>query len=75
MIIAAIAELERGLICERVSAGIRNARARGKRLGRTRQYVDLDRLAELRASGQSLMQIASLLNVGYGTIRDRLQTQ
>jgi len=75
VIMAAIAELERGLICERVNAGIRNARARGKRLGRPRQNVDMDRLAELRASGKSLMQIAATLKVGYGTIRDRLQTQ
>jgi DNA invertase Pin-like site-specific DNA recombinase len=74
-IVAAVAELERNLICERVSAGIRNARARGKRLGRPRQQVDLERLAELRASGKSLMQIAAMLKVGYGTIRDRLRTK
>src|SRR5271167_1180857 len=51
VIIAAIAELERGLICERVNAGIRNARARGKQLGRPRQYVDPDRIVEMRAAG------------------------
>lgn len=45
-IISAVAQLERDLICERVSAGIRNARAKGKRLGRPRQYVDSDRIAE-----------------------------
>ncbi len=33
-IVAAVAQLERDLICERVSAGIRNARAKGKHLGR-----------------------------------------
>jgi DNA invertase Pin-like site-specific DNA recombinase len=74
VIIAAKAELEPGLICERVSAGIRNARAKGKRLGRPRQYVALDRIVELQASGKSLRQIAAELNVGYGTIRDRLQS-
>jgi DNA invertase Pin-like site-specific DNA recombinase len=73
-IISAIAELERGLICERVSAGIQNARAKGIRLGRPRQYVDLDRLSEMRASGMSLCQIAAALKVGYGTVRERLQT-
>jgi transposase len=28
---------------------------------------------ELQASGKSLRQIAAVLNVGYGTVRDRLQ--
>jgi DNA invertase Pin-like site-specific DNA recombinase len=73
-IISAVAQLERDLICERVSAGIRNARAKGKRLGRPHQYVDLERIVELRASGMSLRKVATLLNVGYGTVRDRLGT-
>ena len=34
VIIGAIAELERSLIAERVRAGLRNAKAKGKRLGR-----------------------------------------
>ncbi len=73
VIIAAIAELERGLICERVTAGIRNARAKGKRLGRPRQYVDTDRIVDMRSSGMSLREIAAALKIGYGTIRERLQ--
>ncbi len=39
-IIAAIAQLERSLIVERVRAGLRRARAEGKRLGRPRLKVD-----------------------------------
>jgi len=39
-IIAAIAQLERSLIVERVLAGLRRARAEGKRLGRPRLKVD-----------------------------------
>jgi DNA invertase Pin-like site-specific DNA recombinase len=73
-IISAVAQLERDLICERVSAGIRNARANGKRLGRPRQFVSLDRITEMQASGKSLRQIAVALKVGYGTVRARLQT-
>ena len=38
-IIAAIAQLERSLIVERVRAGLRRARAEGKRLGRPRLQV------------------------------------
>src|SRR5437899_3790593 len=39
-IIAAIAQLERSLIVERVKSGLRRARAEGKRLGRPRLKVD-----------------------------------
>src|SRR2546428_695022 len=46
-IIAAIAQLERSLIAERVRAGLRRARAEGKRLGRPPLHVDLARLASV----------------------------
>jgi hypothetical protein len=39
----AVAQLERDLIRERVSAGIRNARANGKKLGRPTSTVDRER--------------------------------
>jgi DNA invertase Pin-like site-specific DNA recombinase len=74
VIISAIAELERGLICERVSAGIRNARSNGKRLGRPSKYVDIDRIREMRAAGIGLRQIAVALKIGYGTVRERLNS-
>src|SRR5437870_7338324 len=44
-IIAAIAQLERSLIAERVRAGLRRARAEGKRLGRPPVQVDPTKLA------------------------------
>jgi DNA invertase Pin-like site-specific DNA recombinase len=44
-VLGAVAELERSLIVERVRAGLRNARAKGKRLGRPRVGVDPSRLA------------------------------
>jgi DNA invertase Pin-like site-specific DNA recombinase len=40
-VLGAVAELERSLIVERVKAGLRNARAKGKRLGRPRRIVDV----------------------------------
>jgi DNA invertase Pin-like site-specific DNA recombinase len=73
-IVSAVAQLERDLIRERVSAGIRNARANGKRLGRPKSRVDRERILELKAQGQSLRQIAANLGVGYGTVRARLPT-
>ncbi len=48
-VLGAVAELERSLIAERVKAGLRNARAKGKKLGRPRVAVDAARVAALRA--------------------------
>src|ERR1700680_1458126 len=47
-VLGAVAELERSLIAARVRAGLRNARAKGKRLGRPRVLVDAARIASLR---------------------------
>src|SRR5579863_4493679 len=52
-VLGAVAELERSLICERVRAGIRNAKAKGRKLGRPRVTVDAARIAVLRAQGHS----------------------
>src|SRR5271167_3466937 len=73
-IVSAVAQLERDLIRERVAAGIRNARANGKKLGRPMRAVDPDRILQMRAEGQTLQQIAANLGVGYGTVRARLLT-
>src|ERR1700681_3928028 len=73
-IVSAVAQLERDLIRERVNAGIRNARANGKRLGRPKRSVDRGEILKLKAEGQSLRQIAASLGVGYGTVRTRLLT-
>jgi DNA invertase Pin-like site-specific DNA recombinase len=73
-IVSAVAQLERDLIRERVTAGIRNARANGKRLGRPKSSVDRAQVLQLREQGQSLQQIATNLGVGYGTVRARLLT-
>jgi DNA invertase Pin-like site-specific DNA recombinase len=71
-IVSAVAQLERDLIRERVSAGIRNARANGKKLGRPTSTVDRDQILQLKTEGQSLRQIAASLGIGYGTVRSRL---
>lgn len=57
-VLGAVAELERSLIVERVKAGLRNARAKGKRLGRPRKIVNAARIAELRKQGRSWRKIA-----------------
>lgn len=47
-VLGAVAELERSLIVERVRAGLRNARAKGKKLGRPQLKLDCARMARLR---------------------------
>lgn len=66
-VLGAVAELERSLIAERVRAGLRNARAKGKRLGRPRVVVDVARIRSLRGQGLSWAKIADELGVGEGT--------
>ena len=63
-VLGAVAELERSLIAERVRAGLRNARAKGKRLGRPRMNVDAARIARLRRTGASWAEISAQLGIG-----------
>jgi DNA invertase Pin-like site-specific DNA recombinase len=67
-VLGAVAELERSLIVERVKAGLRNARAKGKRLGRPHIFADARRIAVLREEGLSWAKIAERLGVGEGTV-------
>lgn len=66
-IIGAMAEFERALIQERVRAGLRNARAKGKQLGRPRVIVDAYRISSLRSQGRSWAEIVAELRIGKGT--------
>jgi DNA invertase Pin-like site-specific DNA recombinase len=68
-VLGAVAELERSLIVERVKAGLRNARAKGRKLGRPRVKVDELRVKALRDSGASWRAIARQLDLTLGTVR------
>jgi len=65
-LISAFAEFERDCIRERVRAGLRAARAKGKRLGRPRVIVDAAQIASLRRQGASWAAIANKLGIGKG---------
>jgi DNA invertase Pin-like site-specific DNA recombinase len=67
-VLGAVAELERSLIAERVRAGLRNARAKGKQLGRPHKIVDPTKIAALRSQGLGWRAIAKQLGVGVGTL-------
>jgi DNA invertase Pin-like site-specific DNA recombinase len=66
-VLGAVAELERSLIAERVRAGLRNARAKGKRLGRPQKVLDAHRIARLRSEGASWRTVAAALGVSTTT--------
>jgi DNA invertase Pin-like site-specific DNA recombinase len=67
-VLGAVAELERSLIVERVRAGLRHARAKGKHLGRPKKYVDPAQVNAMRSAGASWRVIARKLDVSVGTV-------
>lgn len=67
-VLGAVAELERSLIVERVKAGLRNARAKGKRLGRPPSVVNAATVSRLRSQGVPWRTIAGQLGVGVATL-------
>lgn len=66
-ILGSVAEMERQMIVERVKAGLRSARAKGRKLGRPQIIVDVRKVAALREQGRSWPQIAKQLGIGVGT--------
>jgi DNA invertase Pin-like site-specific DNA recombinase len=74
-IIGAMAEFERSLIQERVKAGLRNAKAKGRRLGRPRADINEREVLALRKSGASWRTIAEKLGVGLGTAHRIVQSR
>jgi DNA invertase Pin-like site-specific DNA recombinase len=71
-VLAAVAELERSLIAERVRAGLRNAKANGTRLGRPRARMDAAEIDRLRAQGRTIREIAEVLGVSRSLVHKAL---
>ena len=69
-VLGSIAEFERDLIRERVTAGIAAARRRGQRFGRPGALTPeaRDRLARLAAAGRSTREIAAILGASKSTV-------
>jgi DNA invertase Pin-like site-specific DNA recombinase len=72
-IIAAMAELERDVLRERVIAGVRRAQAAGKHCGRPRVEMDLRPALALLGEGRSLKETGRILGVSRNTLRRRLR--
>jgi len=72
-VVGAMAEFERALTQERVKAGLRLARSKGKKLGRPRAGVNPEQVATLRAAGASWRVVSEQLGIGVGTACRALQ--
>jgi len=66
-ILAAAAEFERELICERVRAGLAARKAKGLPLGRQRKVFRRDLVLQMKAEGKSLRQIAQEMGISKAT--------
>ena len=67
-VLGAVAELERNIIRERVTAGLRRAKKVGKALGRPRVIVDRDKVRQLHGQGNSVRIIAAQLGLTKSTV-------
>lgn len=68
-ILSAFAEFERQIIIERTKAGQARARAKGRKLGRpSTHHMTREKIERLRASGLSIREIASRLNLSVGLV-------
>jgi DNA invertase Pin-like site-specific DNA recombinase len=67
-ILGAVAQMERELTRERIRAGLRNAKAKGRRLGRPKASVNVAQIGSLRQQGLSYKAIAQTLGISVGTV-------
>jgi DNA invertase Pin-like site-specific DNA recombinase len=72
-VLGAVAELERSLIVERVKAGMRNAKAKGKAIGRPTMTVDVSSVRHRISKGESLRAVARDLDVSPSLLVKRLK--
>jgi DNA invertase Pin-like site-specific DNA recombinase len=64
------AEFERGIIRERVNAGLARAKAKGTKLGRRRVKPSVEaRIVELRANGDGIHKIRKKLGIGTSVVQ------
>lgn len=72
-ILAAVAEMERAIIRERVLSGVDRARRQGKPLGRPRVIVDAVKLQELALSGRSIRSLSLQFGISRATVNSVLR--
>ena len=73
-IFAALAKFERDQLSERTKTGLRNARAKGKTLGRrATARVKFDQVIVLHAQGKTTREIAAELGISRGSVGRAIQ--
>lgn len=72
-VLAALSSFEREIIKERVVAGIQNAKAKGKKLGRPPLKME-EQVQTLRKSGFTFREIQEHLKISPGTVAKYLKT-
>jgi DNA invertase Pin-like site-specific DNA recombinase len=73
-ILGAVSQLERDLIAERVRNGLKNARAKGKHIGRAK-LRDSDLIRKLRKAGLTYRAIATIAKCSHGSVHAELVAQ
>jgi DNA invertase Pin-like site-specific DNA recombinase len=68
IIVAAIGELEKSLIVERVRAGMRRAKLEGRQIGRARLDIDREQVVIDRREGMSLTAVARRHNISRASV-------
>jgi DNA invertase Pin-like site-specific DNA recombinase len=68
------AEFERGILSERVKAGLNRARADGKTLGRPLKIANIKAILQDRAKGKTIRTIARDTNLSIGKVHKVLKS-
>ena len=71
-LLGAFSEFEKELIRERVRAGVAYARNKGKKLGRPREEIDMDKLFRLRQKGMTVRAISKEMKLSVGLVHKTL---
>jgi DNA invertase Pin-like site-specific DNA recombinase len=72
-ILAAFGQLERTVTVERIKAGLRNAKAKGRLPGKKRQILDLQGIRDRMAAGESMRKVAKSLRISPALLSKRLK--
>jgi DNA invertase Pin-like site-specific DNA recombinase len=67
------AEFERGILSERVKAGLNRARSEGKVLGRPFKVANIKAILNDREEGKTIRQIATEQNLSVGKVHNMLK--
>jgi DNA invertase Pin-like site-specific DNA recombinase len=69
-LLGVFAEFERGIICERINAGLARAKENGTKLGRRSVRPSVEaRIRELRGAGMGILKIGRTVGVGTSVVQ------